>query len=142
MAEDHSKENVAYLPSVKIRTGSAGQDFLGATRLVAKLARLSLLDYERDRLAAAKELGCRVSFLDSHVAEVRCRIESFSYRVPGSEERNEIINVQTKSGVVMTGWALAIGYKKKFQDDNHGERSYLVLMADGSFSLLETVPLD
>jgi hypothetical protein len=43
---------------------------VGATRAVAKLSLLGRLEYERARSKVAKELGCRVSFLDRVIASI------------------------------------------------------------------------
>jgi hypothetical protein len=43
---------------------------IDATRAVARLSLLGRLEYERARSKAAKELGCRVSFLDRVIASI------------------------------------------------------------------------
>ena len=112
---------------------------IDATRAVASLSLLGRLEYERARCKVARELGCRVSFLDRVIENIREAVSQFQREsiYPESyglcsfarDERGEYIAVHDNSQVTPS-WQLASAQKVAT-----GETVNLVLLADGNFTI-------
>jgi hypothetical protein len=107
-----------------------------AARVLAELAALDLLGYQRARIRAAKELGCRSSFLDCHVKRIREEVLSFKrYTEGGNEYAGSIVDVNIGNGTVRKGLCLASGRE---WPDYH--EVLLVLVDDGNFTVTRARP--
>ena len=127
--------------------GQTGDDrnraFLDATRAVAKLSLLGRLEYERVRCKAAKELGCRVSFLDRVIEKIHEEVSRFKhdYRLSFAREEGEcLISLYEDESTATPSWRLARA--KRTKDANTEEPVSLLLLADGNFTVLRGYPLE
>jgi hypothetical protein len=115
--------------------------FLDATRAVAKLSQLGRLEYERVRSKAAKELGCRVSFLDRVLQKVHKEVSNFKHdyhlRSFAREEGERLINLLAEDSTVTPAWRVAKAVIIKT-----GEKTDLLLLADGNFTVKRGVPIE
>jgi hypothetical protein len=76
---ERSMADIVKLPKRSKGQTSGEQPLIDATRVVAKLSLLGRLEYERVRCKAAKELGCRVSFLDGVLENIHQEISTFKH---------------------------------------------------------------
>jgi hypothetical protein len=113
--------------------------FLDTTRAVAKLSQLSRLEYERVRYKAAKELGCRVSFLDRVIENIHEAIQllknDYHLRSFAREDGERLIRFRVDDSTVTLSWRVA-----KAENIKTGEPTELILLADGNFTLVRGVP--
>jgi hypothetical protein len=101
-------------------------------RLIARLCVMPALAYERERAKAAKQLGCRVSFLDQKVEQARERIARFraDTEILCTNARvGECIDFQINDGSFVPSWCLASGERR------WGEQTNLLLLADGNATI-------
>lgn len=113
---------------------------IDATGAVARLSLLGRLEYERARCKAAKELGCRVSFLDRVIENIREAVSQFKHELLNSYgafrlrsfARDERVSYMGfHSGPTVTpAWQLASA-----QEVETGDTINLVLLADGNFTV-------
>jgi hypothetical protein len=113
--------------------------FLDATRAVAKLSQLGRLEYERVRSKAAKELVCRVSFLDRVLENVHKEVSNFKHdyhlRSFAREEGERLIGCRVDDSTVTPSWRVA-----KAENIKTGELTELLLLADGNFTVVRGIP--
>jgi hypothetical protein len=113
--------------------------FLDTTRAVAKLSQLSRIEYERVRYKAAKELGCRVSFLDRVIENIHEAIRllknDYHLRSFAREDGERLIRFRVDDSTVTHSWRVA-----KAEDIKTGEPAELLLLADGDFTVVRGVP--
>jgi hypothetical protein len=111
-------------------------------RELARLGCLNALDYERDRVTAAKKLGVRVAFLDSIIGRIRRDIAAFKgdYKVSHTDARvGKCIDFHNSQGQVITSWCIASGQFRWHPDE--GKDANLVLLADGNATVVRGRPL-
>jgi hypothetical protein len=113
--------------------------FIDTTRAVAKLAQLSRLEYERARSKAAKEIGCRVSFLDRVIANIHEAIQrlknDYDMRSFAREHGERLVNLHVDDNTATPAWQLATA-----EDIKTGVKDSLLLLADGNFTVKRGVP--
>jgi hypothetical protein len=114
---------------------------IDATRAVARLSLLGRLEYERARSKAAKELGCRVSFLDRVIASIHEAVGNFQRDYTlcsfarGEGEKLVYLRRLTKEEADTPSGRLA-GAK----DVKTGQQTDLLLLADGDFTIVRGGP--
>jgi hypothetical protein len=105
--------------------------------LIARLAAMPLLEYERARLAAAKELKCRVSWLDRKIEFIRCQLAEYRELPPARDGR-------TKVGEAITFWPdrgpPVIGFVTATAHRN-GKDSHFLVLADGNGTCVRSTSL-
>jgi hypothetical protein len=105
--------------------------------MLARLAAMPMFDYERIRLRAAKELKCRVSWLDKTVESIRFKAAAFANFPPAKDGRNEVgtpRNFFRDDGSSVTAFLVASAHKD-------GQDSRLIVLADGNATAVNSVPL-
>jgi hypothetical protein len=117
------------------------RDSIDATRVVAKLSQLGRLEYERVRCKAAKELGCRVSFLDRVIENINETVQLFKndyhLRSFAREDGERLISFLADDSAVTPAWRVA-----KAEIIKTGEKTDLLLLADGNFTVKRGVPVE
>jgi hypothetical protein len=112
---------------------------LDATRAVAKLSQLGRLEYERVRCKAAKEIGCRVSFLDRVIENIHEAIQLFKndylLRSFAREDGELLIGCRVDDSTVTPSWRVA-----KAENIKTRELTELLLLSDGNFTVVRGVP--
>jgi hypothetical protein len=154
--DDDRKSNVVPLrKGTPIVTAPPAEEVaVDAVRILARIATLDLLGYERARSRAAKELGCRLSFLDRNVARIRDEIQSFKKYVQSENEQRvgNMINVNMNDGTVVQGLCLASGQEWDdrgvtlplaigFGEGAELREVCLILLADNNFTVTLANPI-
>ena len=132
---------VTKFPVKSRKTSDDGSDrtSIDSARVVAKLGVMNAMDYERTRMQAAKDLGCRVSFLDRLVKRVRESIQGFKashWKNFHLEPEPVCTNFHENDGTVIPAWRIARSVEK-----NPLDIASLVLLSDGNFTITHAVPL-
>jgi hypothetical protein len=101
-------------------------------RLIARLSVMPALEYERTRSAAARQLKCRVSWLDHVIDGIRCRIAEFAHMLPPKDGRASVgtpVNFH-EDGERYVGFLVAAAHR-------HGQDHQLLVLADDNVSVVE-----
>lgn len=123
--------NVVNLPAPKAGAGdelAAQNRALAEAAEIARLALLPTLDYERARLKAAKEMGCRPSVLDHMIDRLRRAIWEFRQRWE-QQPGYEVIEMP-RTAVPFTDGSVAVGVLMAIKKDELSP--ILTVAADGS----------
>lgn len=113
--------------------GQREQDAL----LIARLAALPAIDYERARAAAARQFKCRVSWLDRTIEAIRSRVAEVQHLPPAKDGRTTVgepINFVHDNGERVLGFLVASYHQR-------GEDHHLIVLADGNATVISSVPL-
>jgi hypothetical protein len=104
---------------------------------IARLAALSDLDYERSRITAAKQLGCRVSWLDRKIEHIRYMARRLTQgpahdgrTVPGTPIIFCPDNAETLMGFLVKS------------DHCHDRDRHLIVLADGAATPVISSPIE
>jgi hypothetical protein len=105
-------------------------------RVLATLAALPALDYERLRLEAAQQLKCRVSWLDRQIRGIRSSAAYFTASpAQNSQTRvGDAITFVRGDGTEITGFLVA-------SEHWHGRDRHLLVLADGNATVQISTPI-
>jgi hypothetical protein len=105
-------------------------------QLIAKLSLMPALEYERARNAAARQLKCRVVWLDHTVEAIRARIAEFAHLLPPKDGRTAVGTpiIFHDEGKRHVGFLIAAARR-------HGQDHHLLVLADGNATVVDSVPL-
>jgi hypothetical protein len=92
------------------------------------------LEYERARNAAARQLKCRVSWLDHTVEAIRARIAEFAHLLPPKDGRTAVGNPINfyDDGKRHVGFLVAVAHR-------YGQGHHLLVLADGNATVVDSV---
>jgi hypothetical protein len=117
---------------VPLKTGQPSREGWGQREaealLLARLAAMPLLEYERTRLAGARELKCRVSWLDRLVENIRFQAAMLASLPPAQDGRTNVgtpINFFHDNGKEVLGFLVASAHQS-------GKDRHLLVLADGN----------
>jgi hypothetical protein len=105
--------------------------------LLARLAAMPQLEYERARLAAARELKCRVSWLDRKIDLIRSAIASYQGPLPSAKDGSaagDPITFWPDRGQPLLGFVTATVHR-------YGRDGHLLVLADGNGTVVQSTPL-
>jgi hypothetical protein len=106
--------------------------------ILARLGAMPELEYERARIAAAKELKCRISWLDRKVEAIRAQIAAkFKDLPPAKDGRTAVgepINFFYNNGSFVIGFLTAAVSRR-------GQDWHLLVLADGNCTVMDSTPL-
>jgi Family of unknown function (DUF5906)/RepB DNA-primase N-terminal domain len=88
-----------YLPNRKLKTNGHGSGDAATDSEVARLANLSTVRYERERVDAAKKLGLRSATLDKLVIDERTK-QAYAKKLPWKSAREQA--AKTEAGRLLT----------------------------------------
>ncbi len=131
-------EIVEFKPNVAAnRDAAEGERRLAEARTLAKLALMSVLDYERERLGAAKTLGCRPATLDRIIETARLKVSEANALFPKPCQRWVVgqrlgFNNSDDHGVVIAAGRESYPSRGKQAADH-----VLILLANGSGTIKE-----
>ena len=104
---------------------------------LAMLSALPALEYERTRVQAAKELKCRVSWLDKIIEGIREKAAAIAHCPPAKDGRNSVgypINFVYNDGTEVMGFLVAACHY-------NGKDRHIIVLADGNATTVNSVPL-
>jgi hypothetical protein len=84
-----------YLPKPKPKANGQGSGDAATDAEVARLAKLSIVQYERERLGAAEKLGVRSGTLDKLVTNERAK-QAYAKAAPGKAEQEQVAKTETE----------------------------------------------
>jgi hypothetical protein len=137
-------DNVVSLRQKPSREGWSKQEQDALT--IARLAALPLLEYERQRIAGAKEIGCRVSWLDrvvKYIHELGCQIK-FQAPPQGVElhQPGEPITFHPPDADSVVGFVVISGFGRRYEYWQDKPKQWdLIVLADGNGTALWSVPI-
>ena len=104
--------------------------------LLARLAAMPQLEYERARLAAARELKCRVSWLDRKMKAIRYMIGECQGlpRAKDGSTVGEPINFWPANGLPVLGFVTATAHQ-------HGKDWHFLVLSDGNGTCVRSTPI-
>jgi hypothetical protein len=104
---------------------------------LARLGAMTGLEYERARVSAAKQLGCRVSWLDQKIEIIRNEADAVKHWPPPADRRVEVgtpIPFWPERGESIMGFLVAAAHRA-------GRDAHVLVLADGNGTVLRTYPL-
>jgi Family of unknown function (DUF5906)/RepB DNA-primase from phage plasmid len=84
-----------YLPKPKLKTNGQGSGDAATDAEVARLAKLSTVQYERERLDAAKKLSFRSAILDKLVIDERAK-QAYARELPAKSEQEQAAKAEAE----------------------------------------------
>jgi hypothetical protein len=105
--------------------------------LLARLGALPALEYERVRVPAAKELKCRVSWLDKVIENIHVEAAKFADFPPAKDEKTSVghpIKFIRDDGSEVMSFLVVSAHK-------NGQDRHIVVLADGNATVINSIPL-
>jgi hypothetical protein len=105
--------------------------------MIARLGAMSILEYERVRIRAAKELKCRVSWLDKTIERVRASAQTLDGYPPAKDGRT---HAGCPISFIDNGGSQIMGFLVRSAHQG-GQDRHLIVLADGNATVINSVPL-
>jgi hypothetical protein len=132
---DITEGNVVPFTHVKLSPEGWGQRAYEAL-LIARLAAMSQLEYERARIWVAKELGCRVSWLDRTISGIWGKTACCQHLPPSKDGRKvgDAIDFWPDRGPPILGFITAT-------ESQDGKDWHYLVLADGNGTCVRSTPI-